>query len=263
MEIPVLLYHDVGSAPASRSARRFRVSPSLLDEHIAALTDRGYCIRLASDIPGLAHAGATAPTAVLTFDDAFTSFLDAAAPVLDRHGVRASLFVPTAYVGSYAAWMAPEERRHHAIASWEDLRAVAAAGHEVASHGHAHRDLDTMTPALLHEDLRRSRRLLEDAVGRPVTSLAYPFGYHTKRVRTAARHAGYAVGCQVGYDVHAAGADVWQVRRLLVGPDLSPEGLLSRIEGGGPTLVERGRRLSRFPWRMARRARTVQARAAA
>jgi polysaccharide deacetylase family protein (PEP-CTERM system associated) len=47
----------------------------------------------------------------------------------------------------------------------ELVRRIAAMGHEVASHGYAHRLVYDQTPTAFREDVRRAKRLLEDASG--------------------------------------------------------------------------------------------------
>ncbi|MAT92296.1 MAG: polysaccharide deacetylase family protein [Halioglobus sp.] len=59
------------------------------------------------------------------------------------------------------------------------VRQVAAAGHEVASHGWQHTRVNTQTPAQFREDIERTRALLQDLSGQPV------FGY---------RAASYSIG---------------------------------------------------------------------
>jgi polysaccharide deacetylase family protein (PEP-CTERM system associated) len=54
------------------------------------------------------------------------------------------------------------------------VRAVADAGHEVASHSWDHRLVRHHTPASFREDLRRSRGALEQAAGRPVLGYRAP-----------------------------------------------------------------------------------------
>ena len=54
-------------------------------------------------------------------------------------------------------WLA---ERHPAM-----VRRIAAAGHELASHGYDHRRADRLTPAQLREDVRRSKGLIEDISG--------------------------------------------------------------------------------------------------
>ena len=54
------------------------------------------------------------------------------------------------------------------------VRAIAAGGHEVASHGWDHQRLHRLTPALFREDLRKSKQALEDLTGLPVLGYRAP-----------------------------------------------------------------------------------------
>lgn len=63
-------------------------------------------------------------------------------------------------------WIA---ERHPAM-----VRRIAAAGHELASHGYDHRRADRLNAAELREDLRRSKRLIEDIGGHPVRGYRAP-----------------------------------------------------------------------------------------
>ena len=51
---------------------------------------------------------------------------------------------------------------------------IAAAGHEVASHGYAHRLIYDQTPSAFRQDVRQAKRILEDAAGRPVVGYRAP-----------------------------------------------------------------------------------------
>jgi polysaccharide deacetylase family protein (PEP-CTERM system associated) len=78
--------------------------------------------------------------------------------ILDRAGVRATFFV--------LGWVAD---RQPAL-----VRAIHAAGHEIASHGYWHRLIYRQKPEEFRSDLRRSRALLEDVTGAPVTAYRAP-----------------------------------------------------------------------------------------
>lgn len=54
------------------------------------------------------------------------------------------------------------------------MRRIAAAGHEVASHGYDHARVFTLTPDQFRADLRKARALLEDASGQAVTGYRAP-----------------------------------------------------------------------------------------
>jgi len=82
------------------------------------------------------------------------------------------------------------------------VRAVVAAGHEVASHGFRHRPVQRLTLDELREDVARSLRLLEDVAGAPVAGYRAPYF----SVRVQAREA-LDVLCEagVGYDSSVLG----------------------------------------------------------
>ena len=76
-----------------------------------------------------------------------------------------------AHSGAYATffvlgWTA---KRHASV-----IRRIAAAGHEIASHGWSHRRVTTLTPAEFRLEVRHSRTLLEDLVGVPVIGFRAP-----------------------------------------------------------------------------------------
>ena len=78
--------------------------------------------------------------------------------LLAEHDVRATFFV--------LGWVA---ERHPAL-----VARIAAAGHEVASHGYGHRLVYDQTPAAFREDVRRAKGLLEEATGVLVTGYRAP-----------------------------------------------------------------------------------------
>lgn len=54
------------------------------------------------------------------------------------------------------------------------IRRIAGEGHEVASHGYAHRLVYDLTPEMFRDDVRRSKCLLEQATGVPVEGYRAP-----------------------------------------------------------------------------------------
>jgi polysaccharide deacetylase family protein (PEP-CTERM system associated) len=78
--------------------------------------------------------------------------------LFDEYRVRSTFFV-LGWVGE----------RHPEL-----VRAIAQRGHEVASHGYAHRLIYDQTQSAFREDVRRAKRLLEDACGRRVTGYRAP-----------------------------------------------------------------------------------------
>jgi polysaccharide deacetylase family protein (PEP-CTERM system associated) len=56
----------------------------------------------------------------------------------------------------------------------ELVRRIAGLGHEVASHGYAHRLIYDQTPLAFREDVRRAKAILESASGTPVRGYRAP-----------------------------------------------------------------------------------------
>jgi len=56
----------------------------------------------------------------------------------------------------------------------ELVKTIAARGHEVASHGYAHRLVYDQTRAAFRDDVRRAKAILEDASGRRVIGYRAP-----------------------------------------------------------------------------------------
>ena len=54
------------------------------------------------------------------------------------------------------------------------VRQIRAAGHEIASHGYAHRSILAQSPSDFRTDIRRAKALLEDIIGGPVRGYRAP-----------------------------------------------------------------------------------------
>jgi polysaccharide deacetylase family protein (PEP-CTERM system associated) len=78
--------------------------------------------------------------------------------IFEEFGVRSTFFV----LGSVG-------ERHPDL-----VRRIALRGHEVASHGYAHRLVYDQTPAAFRHDVRRAKAILEDAAGRRVVGYRAP-----------------------------------------------------------------------------------------
>ena len=72
--------------------------------------------------------------------------------LLQRHGARATFFALGILVESLP----------------ELVRRIAAAGHEIGSHGYAHLQIFRLTRERFQEDTRRAKQVVEDALGGPV-----------------------------------------------------------------------------------------------
>jgi peptidoglycan/xylan/chitin deacetylase (PgdA/CDA1 family) len=128
---------------------------------------------------------------VMTFDDGFASVADTALPILAARGWTATVFLVAGSIGATDDWDVRILGRQRPMMSWAQARYWSARGMTFGSHTMTHPDLTALTPVALREELVASKRIVEDQLGREVTTLSYPFGRHSRRVREAAMEAGY------------------------------------------------------------------------
>jgi peptidoglycan/xylan/chitin deacetylase (PgdA/CDA1 family) len=151
----------------------------------------------------------------LTFDDGYASVLDVAWPELHRRGLPATLFAVSGYLDGRGRfpWDRAASSADARLADAAALRDAADAGLDIGSHTVTHRWLPGLDPADVERELKQSRHDLEDELGRPVASFAYPMGGWNARVRQLVDAAGYRVGVTVDRGRNRTGADPLALRR--------------------------------------------------
>ena len=210
-------WHRIGSSgdPLSTPLDVFRRQLDVLEQwgaHVLPLDD---AVRLCATgaLPDRALA--------LTFDDGYASAVEAAWPLLRERRMPATLFVVTNYVDGVKRfpWDAKEEPDDLTrLATVEQIAAAAAQGLDIGSHTVTHRWLPHLDVRDLERELRDSRAVTEDLVGRPVRALAYPMGGWNSGVVEAARRAGYAIGVTTDRGNNSKRQDPLALRRAIA-PD--------------------------------------------
>jgi peptidoglycan/xylan/chitin deacetylase (PgdA/CDA1 family) len=116
---------------------------------------------------------------LITFDDGYQNNYLHARPILLEFGVPAVFFILPAMLGKYNLWDTPATYIH-AHMTPEQVRSLNADGFEIGSHGLTHHSLVKFGRARMHQELKESRVLLEDLLGKEVTAFSYPHGsYNT------------------------------------------------------------------------------------
>jgi peptidoglycan/xylan/chitin deacetylase (PgdA/CDA1 family) len=99
------------------------------------------------------------------------------------------------------------------LMSWDQLRALVRAGHEVGSHSVTHPILPLVDDAQLEREVAGSRARLEEELGVPCESFCYPNGDSDERVVEAVRLAGYLRAVTTAWGPNAPGADPFRLSR--------------------------------------------------
>ena len=227
--LTVLGWHRIGTTPDGLTTRieDFR-------NHLDCLQSLGAHVLPVDDAVRLLSTDRLPRRAVaLTFDDGYRSVGQLAWPALKQLGMPATLYVVPGFLDGHDRfpWDQHASAPDAALLTAAEVLALSREGLDIGSHTMFHRWLPASPSAELLTDLRESRRQLEQLVDAPVTGLAYPTGGWDRRVRHAARAAGYDHAVTVDRGLNRAGStDVLSLRRSFVPDDV--EDLEILLNGG-------------------------------
>jgi peptidoglycan/xylan/chitin deacetylase (PgdA/CDA1 family) len=157
----ILLYHSI-----DQTGGLFSTDPARFRKNVEAIAGSGIAIA------PLARIRESPGALALTFDDGHRNFLDHALPVLVELRLPATIFVVSGFCNGKAGAL-----------TWSEVREIAAAGIEIGAHSVTHRDLETLSAAEAHAEIRGSKAQIEDQLGMPVRAFAYPYGRSNAQLR--------------------------------------------------------------------------------
>jgi len=164
----VLIYHRV--TDLATDPQLLAVSPANFDAQMRLLARDYHPISLAELVDGLKHRRVRDRSVVVTFDDGYADNLLEAAPILEKHGVPATVFVCSGYLGGTREfWWDELERvllRPDAGNTWNVLEPDALPIH--AEYREAAARLRSLSPVDREAGLQTLRELAGlDATPRP------------------------------------------------------------------------------------------------
>jgi poly-beta-1,6-N-acetyl-D-glucosamine N-deacetylase len=188
----VLQYHHVSvDTPPATS-----VSPERFEQHMNWLAENQYQILSMPDLLALLSAKKALPdkSAVITFDDGYTSIYTKAWPLLRERKWPFTIFVNSQH----------HDEKNRQYMSWEQLRELAKAGVTIGNHSVSHPHMIRLRAGETHAQwLKRAREEIEFAqkridteLGRQPHVFAYPFGEHNRELEELLSDLGYIAFAQ-------------------------------------------------------------------
>jgi peptidoglycan/xylan/chitin deacetylase (PgdA/CDA1 family) len=231
--LAILGFHKIGDPPPGTWHSWFYIPEKTFIEQLTCVREEGWHV---VDITTLL-TGFDIPeklpdrTALLSFDDGYRSMRKVALPILKRFGFPAILFVPTDFIGGWNTFdmgAEPEE----SICDWDDLRDLDRQGVSIQSHGASHSRFSNLGTSEQEEEMLRSKTVLEEALGKSVNVIAYPYGddgTNPDETERCARRIGYRAACLYGGGpIMLPTVNPYRLARIAMGPNTDLRAELSR-----------------------------------
>lgn len=233
--IPILMYHSISNA-AERGHPYYRTvtDPHLFAQQMQYLHNSGYIGTSVSAAMGYLE-GAKQPErrpVAISFDDGYQNFYHEAFPVMERYGFTSTVYLPTAYIGNATRTFKGVE-----CLTWGQVKELKNAGVEFGSHTVTHPQLHPMKVEQIRNELQESKTTIEQELGCPVSSFAYPYKFpeadraFTATLRGLLEETGYENGVSTIIGTAMGAGEKYFMKRLPVN-SCDDDGLLqAKLEG--------------------------------
>jgi peptidoglycan/xylan/chitin deacetylase (PgdA/CDA1 family) len=215
--LPILVYHKVSQAYEDS----LTISASRLDAQLAYINAQGYTSISFQDLQASLQGTQPLPSkpVLLTFDDAYLNTYELACPVLWKHQMKATIFLPIAFIDKSNEWDGGSER----LMSYEQIRELAAHGIEFGLHSYRHENFESFSAAQAKSDVAQCMQSLEQNNCPHFPVFAYPYGRMprdpdaNRGFREAFRQHGIVFAARIGSRINKLPPkDVYELKRTIV-----------------------------------------------
>jgi len=177
--IPIILYHRIDISPTNS---RYYVSPEKFEEQMKLLHDWSYTTITTTMLIQAITQGRELPPRpfLITIDDGNLDNYTNAFPIMQKYGFTGVLYLVGNYIGAQD------------YMNVEQILEMYNAGWDVGSHSMNHLDLTKLDSDALHSEIIGSREFLEQKLGIPIPTFAYPFGFKNETALDYVKFAGYS-----------------------------------------------------------------------
>lgn len=182
--IPILMYHYVEYIQDKNDKMRISLNtlPETLESEIKTLISAGYNFITPSDLADILDGIKEPPkkAVILSFDDGYRDFYTYAFPILKKNNVKAVEYIVSGFLNN-ANYMTKTQ-----------LQEIYKSGLvEIGVHTIHHLALKGVRSDLAKKEIEKSKLDLEEQIGFPITTFAYPYGSFDLNALKLVREAGF------------------------------------------------------------------------
>lgn len=172
-KLPILMYHNI--CKTDEESFGLSLSKSKLEQQFKYLRDNGFTTFHFSELEKLKVI--PRKSIVLTFDDVTENQLTYAVPLLEKHNLKASFFIPFSYIGKTDLWNFGSEK----IMEINQLQNLNPKLIELGYHSFEHKKYDSMSEFEIQNDFSECASIIKENGLHLFPVLAYPYGNYPKK----------------------------------------------------------------------------------
>ena len=185
IRLPVLLYHYVEYVKdkGDKIRQSLNIEPHIFEKQVQTLQDDGYTFITAKDASEIIDGKRMIPEKpiILSFDDGYWDFYTDVFPIITKYKVKAVAYVVPGFIGNSNSM------------SVSQLKEVAKSPYvEIGAHTMNHVWLRGIRKEQAEHQIKKSKKALEEELGIPIYSFAYPYGAFDEQVIKIVEEAGFA-----------------------------------------------------------------------
>jgi len=210
--LPMLMYHYISAAPANTGLPGLYTESEIFENHLQTLKEYGYHTVFPSDLGNYLISGEPLPdhSIILSFDDGYVDFYEKAFPLLKKYNMKGIIYVIYDYM---------DKPGYITVDQAKEM--VDSGLVEIGSHTLNHINLSQTDAAEAYRQIYESKINLSLAIGREVTSIAYPFGKFSERDEGFAQKAGYLTGASTYIGARQSTNKIYSLFRIRPGKKIN------------------------------------------
>ncbi len=235
-EMPILMYHRLISHKSEKGIHGTWIYEDRFEKHLKLIKKLGYKTLTFHDFEqkGFIHRLEYGKKyLMITADDGYRDNLTRMLPLLEKYDMKAVVFIVSNE--THNRWDSesatnPDVRAD--LLSKSEIKALVASGRiEIGGHTLSHPRLDELSPEEQRREIQENKAQLEETIGQPVISFAYPYGNINENAKSEVMNAGYRFAVATDSGPRQMHTDSFQIRRIAVFPRTNTFGLWRKIRG--------------------------------
>ncbi|MGO1792735.1 MAG: polysaccharide deacetylase family protein [Oceanisphaera sp.] len=235
-EMPIIMYHRFIKDDSEKGVHGTYMQVDMLEKHFKLLTRLGYQTLTFADIAKQGVAERLNPNQkyiMLTVDDGYKDNYELLFPLLKKYNFKAVIYAVTGE--TFNRWdveQADNPEKRVELMTAAQIKEMADSGLvEFGGHTLTHPHLDTLNKDAQRYEIAENKAQLEQLIGEPLMSFAYPFGSHNQDSKDLAKELGYPFAVATNSGPLAMHEDKYQIRRIAIFPRTDVFGLWRKIRG--------------------------------